>query len=127
MSDTTIDLVFNALLYRCEVDDLGITRYYDNDGRLHRDSGPAVIHPDGTHSWYRHGVRHRDDGPAVTWADGGEYWISNGKLQRLDGPAITRADGVARWYRDGVPTDVVRVLAGLPDIKVLPAEECNNG
>ena len=35
------------------------------DGKLHREDGPAFIHPDGTREWYQRGMLHRIDGPAI--------------------------------------------------------------
>ena len=47
----------------------------DEQGRLHAETGPAVIHPLGTREWYWHGIRHRADGPAIEHANGHyEYW-----------------------------------------------------
>ena len=121
MSDTTLDNVFDALRYRREVDAHGVVRYYDDNGRLHRDSGPAVIHPCGAYCWYRHGMIHRDGGPAIKRKDGTELWLSNYRLHRLDGPAVTGPDGVERWYQDGLPTNLTSALVGPPDIKLMPS------
>ena len=45
---------------------MGIKRFYDKEGRLHNENGPAVIYPNGRKNYYRHGKRHRLDGPAQT-------------------------------------------------------------
>lgn len=42
----------------------GATEWYEN-GKLHREDGPAFMHPDGQCEWYRHGELHREDGPAI--------------------------------------------------------------
>ena len=123
MSDTTLDDVFDALHYRREVDTQGVIRYYDASGRLHRDSGPAVVYPCGAYCWYRHGVIHRDGGPAIKRTDGKEFWLSNNRLHRLDAPAITSPQGLERWYQDGLPTNLTSALVGPPDIKLLPIED----
>lgn len=34
-------------------------------GKLHREGGPAIIHPNGYEAWYRFGKLHREDGPAL--------------------------------------------------------------
>lgn len=44
-----------GLVYRRRFDD-GTDEHYDEQGRLHRESGPAVSYPDGTQEWYVHGV-----------------------------------------------------------------------
>ena len=77
------------------------------DGTLHRDEGPAIVQPDGTQAWFRHGLLHRDDGgPARTLpVKGGRgqalrEWYENGLLHRDGGPAVTQGAFQA-WYRDG--------------------------
>jgi flagellar basal body rod protein FlgG len=56
----------------------GTIRYYDDNLRLHRDGGPAIIRPDGEEVWARHGRFHRDDGPAMITFDGREMWYVDG-------------------------------------------------
>ena len=75
-------------------------RWRDEDGRLHRDNGPAMIWPDGAQYWYQHGKCHRDDGPAVIKPDG-KYWYKHSKLHRDDGPARIWPDGRKHWYQHG--------------------------
>ena len=77
------------------------TRIWYRAGTLHREDGPAVEYTDGTRQWYRDGVRHREDGPAYEYADGSRSWYLNGLLHREDGPAIEDADGTRSWYRNG--------------------------
>ena len=51
----------------------------DKKGNLHRLDGPAITHPDGDMSWYKHGVTHREDGPALEWpSENVEAWYKNG-------------------------------------------------
>lgn len=38
--------------------------WYEN-GKLHKEGEPAVIHTDGSTRWYVNGKKHRDDGPAI--------------------------------------------------------------
>ena len=52
----------------------------NNNGKLHRDDGPALIYLDGMQCWYQNGHRHRYDGPALTYPDGRRYWYWNGYL-----------------------------------------------
>jgi|ERR1700691_2718672 len=63
----------------------GIVEYKDGpiyycylNGKLHREDGPAIIHPDGALEYYLNGLRHREDGPAAIWRDGTVYWYVNG-------------------------------------------------
>ena len=57
----------------------GTVEYYQN-GKYHRDDGPALTLPDGTVKYYQNGKYHRDDGPAIIYLDGTvEYW-QNGEL-----------------------------------------------
>lgn len=104
--------------YAIGVDSEGLTYYkrlhkvcyYDEDGCLHREDGPAEIYNDGvggsSQHYYKHGMVHREDGPAVSdhrvikyEYDGNEIIITditksinvyyvNGVLHREDGPAI---------------------------------------
>lgn len=41
------------------------------------EDGP-VTDSDGTQKWYQDGKLHRDDGPAVIYPDGTQYWYQNG-------------------------------------------------
>jgi hypothetical protein len=54
-------------------------RYYDENGYLHREDGPAVIFSDGEQAWFYHGKRHREDGPAIEFPNGIKFWYYNGK------------------------------------------------
>jgi hypothetical protein len=56
------------------------------------------IDPDGTRYWYEDGQLHRENGPAVEWADGSREWWFRGELHRQDGPAIERANGTKEWW-----------------------------
>ena len=73
----------------------------NNNGKLHRHGGPAVVCLDGRRYWYQNGQRHRDDGPAEVYPDGSQYWYRNGLIHRDDGPAITYSDGTQHWYQYG--------------------------
>ena len=63
-------------------DDHGNVLYFDVDGQLHRDDGPAIEQKDGSKAWFRHGVKHRDDGPAVELPTVGhrEWWINGTQI-----------------------------------------------
>ena len=57
------------------------------NGELHRLDGPAIIRDDGYQAWYFNGKFHRLDGPAIIYSSGTQEWFVNGELHRLDGPA----------------------------------------
>lgn len=107
--------------------------WYDEDGKFHREDGPAVILSNGAKFWYKNGKLHREDGPACEYADGTKEWLLNGieytekeflakmnlpfidnkgnkfwynkegKYHREDGPAVIWKDGSKTWYKDGLP------------------------
>jgi hypothetical protein len=79
--------------------------YRDEQGRLHRENGPALIHANGSHKWYRHGVRHREGAPACVYVNGTRKWYQDGLRHRDNGPAATYPDGRRIWIVDG---EVVR-------------------
>ena len=84
-----------------EVDGTKIWR--NEEGKRHRDNGPAVILPNGTKIWYKNDKRHRDNGPAVILSNGtSEEWFLNGQLHRDDGPAVIYPkSGTKIWYKNG--------------------------
>ena len=56
----------------------------------------------GTKRWYQNGKLHRDDGPAIEYNNGDKCWYKNGLLHREDGPAIEWITGYKRWYLNGI-------------------------
>jgi hypothetical protein len=48
--------------------------YYNKQGKLHRDDGPAVECATGDKAWYKNGLKHREDGPAVEYSSGHKEW-----------------------------------------------------
>jgi hypothetical protein len=55
----------------------GAQEWYDDEGELHREDGPARITKAGTKEWSKHGKRHRIDGPAVMQSNGRRsYWVN---------------------------------------------------
>jgi hypothetical protein len=66
--------------YKVKVSD-SKTEWYNLNGELHREDGPAIEFADGDKYWYINGERHREDGPAIEYADGDKSWYING--QRL--------------------------------------------
>jgi hypothetical protein len=77
------------------------TKYYNEQGQLHREDGPAIERPKGDKYYFKNGIIHREDGPAIEYADGDKEYYKNGKLHREDGPAIEYADGDKVFYKDG--------------------------
>ena len=61
------------------IDSEGNKRWYNEQGELHREDGPAVEYLNGTKEWYLNGRLHRLDGPAIEYADGYKEWWLNGK------------------------------------------------
>ena len=58
------------------IDKYGTKRWYDEEGKLHRDDDlPAIEKANGDlpKEWYRHGVRHREGGAAVIFMDDGVF------------------------------------------------------
>jgi len=88
--------------YKVTVNDEGTTRWYNLEGNLHREDGPAIERSDGHKSWWINDRLHREDGPAIEWDDGTKSWWVNGKRHREDGPSVERSDGSKAWYLDGV-------------------------
>jgi hypothetical protein len=86
--------------YTVKVEDNGDKSWYQN-GKRHREDGPAIEYADGDKYWYQNGKRHRLDGPACEWANAYKFWYQNGKRHRLDGPAVEYADGYKAWYIEG--------------------------
>ncbi len=109
----------------------------NEEGRMHRDNGPAIIGDNGTKCWLTNG-KYCNDGPAVTtgtstiWmkhissrhqsgqyhrdndlpayvdTDGTQEWYWYGNLHRNDDkPAIMRPDGTMEWYFHGTCYRVV--------------------
>jgi len=71
--------------------------WYDSDGELHREDGPAMETIDGTKAWCFHGQFHRKNGPAIEFSDGHIQWLVHGKLHREDGPAAEWPDRCKMW------------------------------
>ena len=98
----TAEEVFERLRYRIEVNDYGTRFYYNCEGQLHREDGPAVIYANGTCFWYVNGLLHRLNAPAGIYASGTEEWWQHGQLHREDGPAVVFPDGGCSWYIHGI-------------------------
>ncbi len=77
----------------------GSVEIYQN-GKRHREDGPAILAADGSSYWYQDDLLHREDGPAIEEADGDRGWYKQGKLHREDGPAMI-IGGKERYFIDG--------------------------
>lgn len=86
-----------------EIDDDGAVNYYNEEGELHREDGPAVDYdeedPGVFKMWCINGKNHREDGPAITDYDGErQEWYINGKRHREDGPAVIELHYKKEWF-----------------------------
>ena len=93
------------ILNNCSTD--GTKEWYNEEGELHREDGPAFIDGDpssGDKRWYKNGYPYRKDGkPTVEWPDGSKEWRHRcGYLHREDGPAFEDADGTKEWHLNGL-------------------------
>jgi len=52
----------------------------------------------GIKEWLQNGKRHREGGPAVEYPSGIKSWYQNGKQHRLDGPALEYSNGDKKYY-----------------------------
>ena len=62
-----------------QVDKHGTIRYYNKNGKFHREDGPAIEYPIGRKYWYLNGKFHREDGPAIEYENGDKFWCINDK------------------------------------------------
>ena len=106
----------------CEIDEDGTKRWYNEDGFLHREDGPAIEWGDGDKEWYRNGKHHRENGPAVEYANGDKEWHKNGKLHSEDDPAIIKADGTKEWYINNTENIIIVKY----DAQILDEEKITN-
>lgn len=77
----------------------GVVTYYQH-GYVHREDGPAVIHPDGTEEWYLYDRRHSNIGPAVKYPNGNvEYYIYGDKITNPE-DYYHETKIVIKWHTD---------------------------
>jgi hypothetical protein len=65
-----------------EIDSDGTKQWYNVQGQLHREDGPALETADGKRCWFINGGHHREDGPACELdydVDSRKSWWINGK------------------------------------------------
>lgn len=75
--------------------------WFNSDGQLDREDGPAVLWNDGVEVWMSKDKIHRDGGPAVTRLNGDRVWFRHGRRHRKDGPAEIKGNGHREWIVDG--------------------------
>jgi hypothetical protein len=61
------------------IDEYNVKQWFNSQGQLHREDGPAVIWPNGGKEWRINGKLHREDGPAHVFDKYNIYWYINGK------------------------------------------------
>ena len=76
------------------------SKFWYQNGQLHRVGGPAITTPGGYQAWFQNGEYHRVNGPSLIRFDGTQVWCVYSKYHRVDGPAITWPDGNESWYLD---------------------------
>jgi hypothetical protein len=86
------------------VGDDGSHYWYKNGLRHREDDKPSVICADGSRYWYKNGFIHRDgDEPAIIFQNGTRLWYKKGLRHREDDkPSVMCADGSCMWYKNGV-------------------------
>jgi len=67
-----------------EINLIGTKRWYNDNIKLHRLDGPAVIWADSDREWYVNGQLHREDGPAREWSNGRRSYYINDQLLTED-------------------------------------------
>jgi hypothetical protein len=72
--------------------------YYDENWKLHRIGGPAIIRSNGVKERRVNGKQHRTDGQAIEHNKASMSWWIHGKLHRIDGPAYIWNVGDDEWW-----------------------------
>ena len=49
------------------MDEFGNKHWFNENGELHREDGPAVENINGRKEYHINGQLHREDGPAIEW------------------------------------------------------------
>ncbi|MBS7811637.1 hypothetical protein [Roseococcus pinisoli] len=95
----------------------GTQLWFDRNGELHRDDGPAAHHPNGSQEWWQRNKLHRVDGPAVIHSDGAEWWWLWGQDITDKVHAWIGEKGLPPWREWGDDEKVafeIRFVGGLP-------------
>ena len=90
------------------------TEWYNENGKRHREDGPAIEYSSGSKEWYLNGKCHREDGPAVDWGGGSKEWWLNGKKvteeehrRRTQKTVELTLDDIADKY--GIPVEKLKL------------------
>jgi hypothetical protein len=84
------------------------------------------VYDSGKKSWYQNGKLHREDGPAIEYANGSKEWFLNGEYHREDGPACEYADGRKFWYLNDESYTEEEFLKKTSPIKELTVADLEN-
>ena len=57
----------------------GARQYFNQDGLLHNENGPAIIDEVGSKAWIINGHYHREDCPAIMFKSGKNLYFYKGK------------------------------------------------
>jgi hypothetical protein len=68
------------------IDLFGRKFWHDENGKLHREDGPAYEGCKGTKEWWINGKYHREDGPAIEGVDGYKKWYLDGEFYGYEKP-----------------------------------------
>jgi len=99
------------LLFDFSTTPVGI-KFFDNNGRLHRNNNNPAVLEMGLFIWYKHGNIHRQNNrPAIISNTPNEeiaeeYWVNGNKHREYDLPAVVykKSRNHAVWYKHGMIT-----------------------
>lgn len=74
-----VDQVVGHMKLSIKVTHVNCVIYQDEQGRLHREDGPAGVWDDGYEEWCINGDPHRVEGPARIWGNGSREWWVKGR------------------------------------------------
>lgn len=79
--------------------------YRDENGRQHREDGPATIYRDGGYEYWRNGtiVDSYEAGTPDFYVDGEYRWFHNRNVHSIHRPAIDFPTGYKIWYKMDEP------------------------
>jgi hypothetical protein len=77
-------------------------RWFDEQGLLHRENGPAVEYADGGGEWWIHGHRQTKNGQStIVTPCGTQIWVIDDQLHRDQEPAIIGVANRQEWWVHG--------------------------
>lgn len=75
MYNDPLTILYEAIKKNPHVQMDGTTVWVDDQGKAHREDGPAIIYKSGAEIWCIHGKKHRLDGPAYITKKGNEFYF----------------------------------------------------